>query len=200
MDQSMQWLLDQPAVTPPLDENFRPPCLARTGACGGRWRTAGGGVPLAIAVEAAGGGVPVSARASCRMAIPGRPANLAYAERILKFLLWQRGGWRVVIAGPSALGAALQRAYAPDGPRQFDARLMADLTSHLPWKLAEFERLPDDAMQSRRWAGTWMKLAASGLTWAASDHKEVAAVMDGKPVFSESNLGPQGACRSAISF
>ncbi len=145
---------------------------------------AGGGVPLAIAVEAAGG---VRSSFHTRVLPDGHPraaANLAYAERILKFLLWQRGGWRVMIAGPAALGAALQRAYAPDGPRQFDARLMADVYGRpFTVETCEYERLPEDAMQSQP-LGRHLDGCRIGFDLGASDRK-VAAIMDGRPVFSE---------------
>lgn len=183
MDQSMQWLLDQPAVTPPLDVHFRPPCLAHR-----RMRQAveeaGGGAPLAIAVESADG-----VRSSFHTRIlpedhPRAAANLPLAERILKFLLWQRGGWRVVIAGPPSIGAALRRAYALDGPRRFDAALMADVYERpFTVETCEYASLPPDSLQSQP-LGRHLEGCRIGFDLGASDRK-VAAVMDGRPVFSE---------------
>ena len=38
------------------------------------------------------------------MAIPGRAPTSAYAERLVKFLLWARGGWKVYVGGPRCIG------------------------------------------------------------------------------------------------
>jgi len=55
---------------------------------------------------------------------PRAEANLAYAERIVKFLLWARGGWKITIGGPSAIARHVAREYAADGARAFDHRFM----------------------------------------------------------------------------
>jgi hypothetical protein len=58
---------------------------------------------------------------------PGAEAlNFRYAERLLKFLLWQKGGCRVLIAGADEIAAALARTYAPGGARAFDHQFMGD--------------------------------------------------------------------------
>ena len=46
--------------------------------------------------------------------------NLKYTERILKFLLWQKGGCKVYVAGNLELFELLSRIYAPGGIREFD--------------------------------------------------------------------------------
>ena len=46
--------------------------------------------------------------------------TLRYLERILKFLLWQRGGCKVLIAGCDPLVGKLAAIYSPDGEREFD--------------------------------------------------------------------------------
>ncbi len=199
MEPVMEWLLQQPAARPPLDENFCPPALAHR-----RMRQAvaeaGGGVPLAIAVEAADG---VRSSYRTRVLPAGHPraaANLAFAERILKFLLWQRGGWRVVIAGPADIGAALQRAYAPDGPRRFDADLMADVYGRpFTVEVCDYARLPDDCLRSRP-LGRHLEGCRIGFDLGASDRK-VAAVIDGQPVFSEEVIwDPKGQADPQYHF
>ena len=43
-----------------------------------------------------------------------------YVERLVKFLLWQKGGSRILIAGADDDVAMLEKAYASEGSRKFD--------------------------------------------------------------------------------
>jgi len=79
--------LVRPAVVPPLDVGFRPAVLANR-AFQHAVADAGGGLPLIFALERADGAV---SRYETRVFPEGNPrftANLAYAERVFKFLLW----------------------------------------------------------------------------------------------------------------
>lgn len=49
-----------------------------------------------------------------------------YLERVFKFLLWQKGASRVLIAGSDAVTASLAAAYSKGGPRSFDFTLMGE--------------------------------------------------------------------------
>ena len=40
---------------------------------------------------------------------PRAAANLMYVERLVKFLLWQRGGWHVYVGGPREIGEYIAR-------------------------------------------------------------------------------------------
>ena len=89
-----------PKFRPVLDPGFVPASLWNRA-----YRAAvaeSGGQPLAFALERGDGSVSVF-HAS---ALPHEGANAAlnyrYAERLLKFLLWQKGGCRISIAGESA--------------------------------------------------------------------------------------------------
>jgi hypothetical protein len=46
---------------------------------------------------------------------PWARQNNAYSERLLKFLLWQRGGWKVYLGGPAEIADHLAKTYAPGG-------------------------------------------------------------------------------------
>src|SRR5206468_2249660 len=116
-------LLAVPAVTPPLDPGFRPIAL---GARAYRTLLAASQakVPLAIALERNDG-----LRSVFRTEIlpPGTEHDAAtrlYVERLVKFLLWQRGGWKIIIGGPRPIGGFIARTYSPGGARQFDVKLM----------------------------------------------------------------------------
>ena len=48
-----------------------------------------------------------------------------YVERMLKFLLWSRGGWKIIFAGPDEIGRGISRDYCSAGCRAFDVELMS---------------------------------------------------------------------------
>jgi hypothetical protein len=48
------------------------------------------------------------------------PLTLRYIERHVKFLLWQKGGSRLIIAGAPDVAAALAEIYSERGERSFD--------------------------------------------------------------------------------
>src|SRR5574340_152536 len=59
------------------------------------------------------------------------PLNLPYAERVVKMLLWQHGGWRVIVGGPRSVGEHIRATYSPRGARAFDADFMGGVYEHL---------------------------------------------------------------------
>ena len=50
--------------------------------------------------------------------------NFRYTERLLKFLLWSRGGTRVYFDGPVELGEALKKHFSDTPTGRFDADFM----------------------------------------------------------------------------
>src|SRR5882724_11553533 len=52
------------------------------------------------------------------------PFNLKYVERLLKTLLWLRGGYRVTLGGEEAIAAAMCEIYSATGARKFDFEFM----------------------------------------------------------------------------
>ena len=54
-------------------------------------------------------------------------ANYRYIERLVKFLLWSVGGFRVFLCGDDALASRLQKAYCEGGERTFDVGFMQDV-------------------------------------------------------------------------
>src|SRR5512147_1315208 len=87
--------LVRPAIAPALDPNFRPAVLANRAfraACRAR------PVPVQIALERADGSI---SRFDTQIVPADQPAaagNFVYLERLLKFYLWSRGGWRIHFA------------------------------------------------------------------------------------------------------
>ena len=112
-----------PKFRPVLDPEFVPASLwNRT------YRTLAGarGEGLAIALERSDGGVSVYGTTT----LPHEGQNVAlnerYCERLLKYLLWQKGGWRITIAGNAALASHLRAVYSPNGARAFDYEFMGE--------------------------------------------------------------------------
>jgi len=110
---------------PPLDPDFRPAALANR-AFRKEVEDSGDGVPLVLGLERPDGAV---SRFETRVFPEGHPrseANLRYAERIFKFLLWQRGGWRTYVGGPESIGDYIRTCYSPGGIRAFDYHFMGE--------------------------------------------------------------------------
>src|SRR5260221_14526675 len=113
-------MLDLPPFSrPPRGPGFRPAAL---------WNRAyqslvardPGARPCPLALGRPDGTV---SRHDTRVLGPAHPAaalNLEYVERLLKFLLWQKGGSEVLVAGADEVTARLARIYHPAGERAFD--------------------------------------------------------------------------------
>ncbi|MBN2207178.1 MAG: ROK family protein [Candidatus Aminicenantes bacterium] len=176
-------LLDAPPrVASPLDPGFRPLSLGLL-----RYRealaAAGGGEPLRVGVERENGLVSVF---ETRLLPPGcdDAATRIWAERLVKFLLWSRGGWKIVWQGPKALGESLRVLYSAEGGRAFDARVMSRIyRKPFAFVLAGERESPSEKEASSVLGGHWDGCRV-GFDLGASDFK-VAAVVDGNPVYSE---------------
>ena len=111
--------------------------------------------------------------------------SLRYLERILKFLLWQRGGSTVLIAGCDALVEHLAAIYSADGTRAFDAEFFGDKVyrSELDIRACGMEEIPEEN-ESAIPLGRHLDGCRIGFDLGGSDRK-CAAVIDGEVVFSE---------------
>src|SRR5690606_36547917 len=52
--------------------------------------------------------------------------TLRHVERLLKFLLWQKGGSRVLVAGAPDVAGYLKNEYSATGARAFDHAFMGE--------------------------------------------------------------------------
>jgi len=171
-----------PAFIPPLDQKFLPAALFNREFR--RRVAAGNGMDLRIAVERAGGAV--SGFSTCVFA-PGSAdfdENYFYVERIVKFLLWQRGGWKVTIGGPREIADWVRTAYSPGGARAFDYEFMSRIYES-PFTVVGTspEAVPPDREDSIP-LGRHLDGCRVGFDLGASDRK-ASAVVDGEAVFSE---------------
>ncbi|HTB22519.1 MAG TPA: ROK family protein [bacterium] len=172
-----------PKAPPPLDPGFRPAYLGNRNfeaACA----RSGAAVPLAFALEAAAGAVTRFETLAFPEKHPLSAENLAYAERVVKFLLWSRGGWKLSVAGPKSVALHLARAYSARGSRSFDAKFMAGVYEK---KAFVVRRLPLAALprpkENSKAVGRHLDGCRIGFDAGGSDRK-VAAVINGEEVFS----------------
>jgi len=142
-----------------------------------------GETPLRVAIEREDG--LVSVFESIAPAKDGEPeATYRMIERVVKFLLWSRGGWRVHFQGPAAVGRRLKADYSERGARAFDARTMGGVYEH-PFEVALHSAATfPEAREAVHFPGGYLDGFRIGFDLGASDYK-VAAVIDGEPVWSE---------------
>jgi predicted NBD/HSP70 family sugar kinase len=143
-----------------------------------------GAVPLRLALERADGSVSrfdtiVFAEGSAYFDL-----NLRYVERIVKFLLWQRGGWKVYCGGPAAIGEHLRRTYQVGGAREFDAKFMGDIYEHpFTVEVTTADAVPEEK-ETTVSLGRHLDGCRVGFDLGASDRK-ASAVLNGEVIYSE---------------
>tara|TARA_Y100001934_G_scaffold105781_2_gene130060 strand:- start:230 stop:1609 length:1380 start_codon:yes stop_codon:yes gene_type:complete len=111
--------------------------------------------------------------------------NFTYSERLLKFLLWQKGGCRICLGGDAELGRRLAEVYSASGARAFDVDFMGNKAygQGLEFTICGFDDVPDSS-ESESALGGHLDGCRIGFDLGGSDRK-CAAVIDGKVVHSE---------------
>ena len=171
-----------PKITPALDPNFRPASLANQ-AFRAEAEASGTGLLVRIGIEQADGSV---FRFETKVFAEGHASsskNFRYLERLIKFLLWSRGGFRVYFDGPAHLHAQLDKHYKHTPTGKFDAEIMGGRIYEKPFEVVLTKDLPA-AKESSAPLGRHLDGARIGFDLGGSDRK-VAAVLDGKALFSE---------------
>jgi len=84
-----------PRIPPALDPAFRPAALANR-AFRRETADAPGSLPVRLALEQTDGTVSRFETRVLPESHPRAAGNFIYLERIVKFLLWSRGGWRFI--------------------------------------------------------------------------------------------------------
>jgi predicted NBD/HSP70 family sugar kinase len=179
--------LVKPRFQPPLDQGFRPAVLANQ-AFRRQVAVSGVGVPLVIGLERPQDSVSRFETWVFAEDHPQADANLVYVERLLKFLLWQRGGWKVLVGGPRNIGEYLKQHYAPGGKRAFDYHFLGEKVYHKPFTVVPCA--PEDVPPERergRPLGRHLNGCRIGFDLGASDLK-ISAVVNGETVYSDEIL------------
>jgi predicted NBD/HSP70 family sugar kinase len=169
-----------PRFRPVLDPDFQPASLWNR-AYRALVSDSGGGIPLALVLERGDGGVSVFRTA----VLPDHQETGRYVERLVKFLLWQKGGCRITVAGDAQLTGYLRGVYSPTGARAFDHEFMGERVYGKPLTIESvaFDEAPAER-EAAAPLGRHLDGCRIGFDLGASDRK-CAAVIDGKVVFSE---------------
>ncbi len=137
--------------------------------------------PFDIAVERANGEM-----ANHKTFIHGTPAlfeaDVYYVERLVKSMLWMKGGFRVYLSGNKAVCDAVAAKYAAGGQQEFDWDYMANIFEQ-PFEVVRVDTIPA-AKDSPKKVGGHMDGCRIGFDAGGSDRK-VSAVIDGESVYSE---------------
>ena len=110
--------------------------------------------------------------------------NHAFVERIVKTLLWARGGYKIIIAGSKVLADKIKADYAEDGIRAFDSKFMSEVYEapfeviHVP-----FDKAPV-ANETAAPIGRHLDGCRIGFDAGGSDRK-VSSVVEGEATYSE---------------
>ncbi len=173
-----------PKLRPVLDPNFLPAALWQRAYCALVAKDPGSR-PFVIVLERKDGSV---FRHESRVLAANHPAGvltLTYAERLLKFLLWMKGGPRVLIAGADEIAVALSKIYAPSGTRAFDCEFMGIKIFDRAFSVeaVSWENLPETRETSLP-MGRNLDGCRIGFDLGGSDRK-ASALIDGEVVFSE---------------
>jgi len=137
--------------------------------------------PVSIAVERAGGQM-----AAVHTAIHGtnelRAADHYYVERLVKTLLWMKGGFKIYVAGDADTAEYLRSVYCAGGQQAFDWDYMSHIFER-PFEVVLTGQIPP-AKDSPKAMGGHLEGCRIGFDAGGSDRK-VSAVIDGQSVFSE---------------
>ncbi len=150
--------------------------------------------PVGIALERANGEM-----ASVETYIHGTPemreANRYYIDRLVKTLLWMKGGYRIFVRGDGDIYNYLRSIYCAGGKQEFDWDYMANVFER-PFEVVSVDVLPA-AKDSPKAIGGHTDGCRIGFDAGGSDRK-VSAVIDGEAVYSEevvwfpkTNSGPE---------
>lgn len=174
-----------PKVTPILDPAFRPAVLANR-AFRAQVRAAPNPTLVSIALEQTDGNVSHFETEILPESHSQAGGNFVYLERILKLLIWSRGGFRIHFQGPPALAQSLAVYYRESPTGKFDSNIVAERMFDHPLEVIHIKELPPERISATA-LGRHVEGCRIGFDLGGSDRK-AAAVIDGKVVFSEETV------------
>ena len=169
-------------VKAPLDPGFMPMSLvyrdfeARVKAEGGQ--------PLTIGLERNDGLMSVYTVEVFKDGTGHDEENHEFVERLVKTLLWTRGGFRIIIAGSPVIAEKIKADYSLGGYRDFDRDFMSGVYEadfevvHVP-----FDKAPV-ANEAAEPVGRHLDGCRIGFDAGGSDRK-VSSVVEGEATYSE---------------
>ncbi len=173
-----------PAFRPELDTDYVPAVL---------WnreyqrmvRESGRGIELAIALYRPNGTVSTLKTTVFPHRGDLAELNVKYVERLIKFLLWMKGGYKVSIAGCDELATDISEIYSRSGIRAFDYKIMGERIYGHPFQIVPVpaSAIPDQREISMKLGGH-LDGCRVGFDLGGSDRK-CAATINGEVIYSE---------------
>jgi predicted NBD/HSP70 family sugar kinase len=169
---------------PPLDPDFIPAALWNR-SYQSKAQEKGSKDRVVIALERSEGDISTFQTTTLPYQSPWIELTDFYVERLLKYLLWQRGGHRITISGNPQLTSKLEHVYSRGGARSFDFELIGEKVYLNPLKVEStpLAETPGSA-ETHSSLGGHFDGCRIGFDLGGSDRK-CAAVMDGHVVHSE---------------
>ena len=174
-----------PRVMPALDFAFRPAVLANRAFCQ-QVRAVPSAVPVRLALEQTDGNVSHFHTQVFPEAHPKAAGNFIYLERVVRFLLWSRGGFRLHFDGPGLLATKLAAYYRETPTGKFDSEIVAGRMFDHPLEIVPSKQLPTER-RSAAALGRHLEGCRIGFDLGGSDRK-VAAVIEGEVAFSDETV------------
>jgi predicted NBD/HSP70 family sugar kinase len=170
--------------TPELDPDYVPAALWNR-AYRALVRATRGSRTFAVALTRADGRASVWRGEVLPSWHPQAGLTFRYVERLVKFLLWQRGGCHVLIVGAPEVVPELKKHYSPNGARAFDYRFMGDEVYGCSFRVESglWDDLPKEEPDALP-VGRHLEGCRIGFDLGGSDRK-VSAVIDGKVIYTE---------------
>jgi len=112
-------------------------------------------------------------------------ADLYYLERLIKFELWQKGGFRIYTNADDSIFQELKKLYAPGGSGEFEADFMS-LVYQKEFEVIKCDKMPEPYGMQKTVGGHFGGCRI-GVDFGGSDYK-VAAVIDGEAVYSSETV------------
>lgn len=167
-----------------MDADFRPAVLANHHFTQDAI-SSGKSTPLVLGIERVNGNISRFETVVFRSDHPRAAENFDYVERLVKTLIWLKGGWRVYVGGPAEIGNAISKCFSASGARAFDQQFLGELIYEKKFEVVSCspEEVPP-ANESQYSLGRHLEGCRIGFDLGASDIK-VSAVIDGNPIFSE---------------
>src|SRR5512139_954887 len=168
---------------PALDPGFLPAVLWNR-AYQARVRATSGTIELGIALVRQDGTTFTHRTRILPPTAAHAALNQKYVERLVKLLLWQKGGCTILVKGPDAVVRLLAAAYTEKGLRSFDRDLVGRRMFGQTIEVKAVHGKLPAAHETSQPLGRHLEGCRIGFDLGGSDRK-CAAVVDGEVVFSD---------------
>ena len=145
---------------------------------------AAGGEKLTIGLERNGGLTSVFTVDVYKDGTGHDEENHDFVERIIKTLLWVKGGYKIIIAGSKVIADRIKADYSEGGIRAFDSKFMSEVYE-APFEVVNvpFDKAPLEN-ESAAPVGRHLDGCRIGFDAGGSDRK-VSSVVEGEATYSE---------------